>query len=250
MNSTKIEWTESTWNPTTGCSKVSIGCKNCYAERWAKMQNKRGIEQYRNAFELTLAPSRLKDPIKWKRPKVIFVNSMSDLFHEKVPDSFIVEVFKTMNFAERHTFQLLTKRVERIESLKSKVKWSDNIWLGVSVESNDFLHRIDQLKQTACKIKFISFEPLLTNIEYSDYFGINWVVVGGESGSNARRIEREWVVSIKNSCEQSKTPFFFKQWGKRQFNPDKDDPTLDKHHPYFAKGGCMIEKTIFQQYPN
>lgn len=250
MNRSNIEWTEVTWNPTTGCTKVSSGCKNCYAERWSNMQQKRGINQYRNGFELTLAAERLKDPLKWRKPRVVFVNSMSDLFHDEVEDDYIEKVFRTMNEAPKHTFQILTKRIERVKHFQASLNWSDNIWLGVSVENNDFVHRIDELKTTPAKVKFISFEPLLCDISYEDYSGVDWVLVGGESGGKARKIEMTWILSIKNNCKREQIPFFFKQWGKREFNPDLFDPTLDKLHPFYSKGGCMINQTIYREYPN
>jgi protein gp37 len=250
MKRSKIEWTEVTWNPTTGCNKVSAGCKNCYAEKWANMQNKRGISQYKNGFELTLAPDRLNDPFKWKKPLTVFVNSMSDLFHEKVEDVYIEKIFRIMNDTPHHTFQVLTKRIERVKTLPSSLNWSNNIWLGVSVEHREFVGRIEELKNTPSKIKFISFEPLLSNIEYENFNGIDWVLVGGESGGKARKIEKEWVFQIKNTCQKSRTPFFFKQWGKRIFNPDANDPTINKAHPLFAKGGCMIDNKIHREYPN
>lgn len=250
MNRSNIEWTETTWNPTTGCTKISAGCKNCYAERWAFMQQKRGIDQYRNGFDLTLSPGRLKDPYKWKEPQLVFVNSMSDLFHDDVPDEYIIEIFKTMNETSKHTFQILTKRIERVKSITAKLHWSKNIWLGVSVENKEFIPRIALLKEIPAEIKFISFEPLLGEIEYSDYLGIDWVLVGGESGGNARRIEKDWILSIKKRCIDQKVSFFFKQWGKREFNPDKNDVTLDKEHMHYAKGGCMIDGKLHREYPN
>jgi len=249
LNITNIEWTDVTWNPVTGCSKVSTGCKNCYAERWAIMQSKRGIKQYKNGFEVTLSPDRLKDPYKWRKAKLVFVNSMSDLFHENIPEEYIQEVFKVMNDLPRHTFQILTKRIERALEFSSVVNWSKNIWLGVSVENNDFTNRIDILKTTSAFRKFISYEPLLEHIGYNNYQNIHWVLVGGESGGKARKIELEWVISIKNICEIQNVPFFFKQWGKRNFNPDQSDPTTDKGHPLYAKGGCMIDKKAFRNYP-
>ena len=250
MNRSNIEWTEVTWNPTTGCTKLSSGCKNCYAEKWANMQHKRGINQYRNGFELTLAPDRLNDPFKWKKSLIVFVNSMSDLFHEKVEDSYICEVFRIMNNTPQHTYQILTKRIERVQNLPSFINWSNNIWLGVSVESSHFINRIEQLKATPAKVKFISFEPLLSDIAYQNYSEIDWVLVGGESGGKARPIAKEWVVSIKSNCEKANVPFFFKQWGKRVFNPDRNDPTINKTHPLYAKGGCMIDNEIYREYPN
>ncbi len=250
MNRSNIEWTEVTWNPTTGCTKVSAGCKNCYAERWAIMQHERGIKQYRNGFNLTIAPERLKDPFKWKKNLIVFVNSMSDLFHEKVEDNYIKEIFMVMNNTPQHTYQILTKRIERVKELSHHLYWSDNIWLGVSVENNDFVERIEELKKTPAKLKFISFEPLLGHINYNDYKDISWVLVGGESGGKARKIEKRWVASIKDNCKQNNVPFFFKQWGKRIFNPDSNDPTISKEHSFFAKGGCMIDNKIYREYPN
>lgn len=249
MNRSKIEWTEITWNPTTGCTKVSSGCKNCYAERWANMQQKRGIDQYKNGFKLTLSPQRLSDPFKWKKPQLVFVNSMSDLFHENIPDDYIIQVFEIMNQTPNHTYQVLTKRIERILKLASLLNWTNNIWLGVSVESNEFISRINLLKKSLAKTKFISFEPLLGNIEFETYEGIDWVLVGGESGGKARLIKKEWILSIKNNCQKHNVPFFFKQWGKRIFNPDSLDPTLNRNHLYHAKGGCMIDNKTYLEYP-
>jgi protein gp37 len=213
------------------------------------MQYKRGITQYRDNFELTLSPSRLTDPLGWKKPQLVFVNSMSDLFHEGVPDSYISAVFKIMNQATIHTFQVLTKRIERVRSLTGQLNWSENIWLGVSVESSEFINRIDQLKQAPSKTKFISFEPLIAPITYPDYEGIDWVLVGGESGGGARKMKKEWVVSIQKNCQRSNVPFFFKQWGKRQFNPNIYDPSTHKDHPFYAKGGCMIDNEVYRAYP-
>lgn len=250
MNRSNIEWTEVTWNPTTGCTKVSTGCKNCYAERWANMQHKRGINQYRNGFDLTLAVERLNAPLKWKIPQVVFVNSMSDLFHDKVETDYIKKIFSVMNDTPQHTYQILTKRIERIEDISTSIFWSDNIWLGVSVENNEFLERIEILKKTQAKVKFISFEPLLGDIEYNDFAGIDWILVGGESGGKARKVEKEWITSIRDNCKRHNIAFFFKQWGKRIFNPDPKDPTIDKNHPFYAKGGCMIDNKIYREYPN
>ncbi|MBL7882391.1 MAG: phage Gp37/Gp68 family protein [Chryseobacterium gambrini] len=250
MNKSNIEWTEITWNPTTGCTKVSSGCRNCYAERWANMQHKRGINQYRNGFELTLATERLNDPLKWKKPQIVFVNSMSDLFHDKVETDYIKKVFSMMNSTPKHTYQILTKRIERVKELSDNISWSDNIWLGVSVESNDFVQRIEILKKTSAKVKFISFEPLLGDIRYDDFRDIDWVLVGGESGGKARRVEKEWIISLRDNCKKNNVAFFFKQWGKRIFNPNTKDPTIDKTHLFYAKGGCMIDNKIYREYPN
>ncbi|NII27589.1 phage Gp37/Gp68 family protein [Pseudoflavitalea sp. X16] len=249
MNRSNIEWTEVTWNPTTGCTKISPGCKYCYAERWAKMQQKRGIAQYKNGFQLSLAPNRLFDPMRWKRPSKVFVNSMSDLFHEDIQEPYINRIFQIMNQTPIHQFQILTKRIDRVVGLSKSLCWSDNIWLGVSVESEDEAGRIDLLKRSSAQIKFVSFEPLLGDISYNNYYGLSWIVVGGESGGRARKVEKEWVLKIRDNCKRQNIPFFFKQWGKRIFNPDLSDPTLVKAHPLYAKGGCMIDGQVYKEFP-
>ena len=213
MAQSKIEWTESTWNPLTGCNKISPGCKHCYAERMAKRLQAMGQPNYVNGFKLTMHPQALEKPLEWKTPQVIFVNSMSDLFHKEVPLDFIQQVFDVMKRADWHQFQVLTKRSERLLELSPKLEWADNIWMGVSVENADYTFRIDQLRETGAKIKFLSVEPLLGPIPKMNLKGINWVIVGGESGPGARPLEREWVVDIKNQCVKAKVPFFFKQWG-------------------------------------
>ncbi|MBN1122446.1 MAG: phage Gp37/Gp68 family protein [Anaerolineae bacterium] len=209
----RIEWTESTWNPVTGCTKVSPGCKNCYAERMAKRLKAMGMEKYRNGFDVTLHPDELERPTEWRKPQMIFVNSMSDLFHEKVPLSFVNQVFAVMREASWHTFQVLTKRSERLLELNNDIDWPDNVWMGVSVENDDYVFRIDHLRQTGAIVKFLSLEPLLGPIPNLELPGIDWVIVGGESGPNARPIKREWVISIHQQCKRTHTPFFFKQWG-------------------------------------
>jgi len=209
----KIEWTEATWNPVTGCTKVSEGCKNCYAERLSKRLNKMGVKKYYNAFELTIHPDTLEEPLKWKKPQMIFVNSMSDLFHEEISLSYIQSVFNVMNKANWHQFLILTKRGERLYELNHKFKWTNNIWMGVTVESNKHIDRIDYLRKCNAKIKFLSLEPLLTPIHNLDLNRMDWVIVGGESGVGARPIKEEWVIEIKNICSSSNVPFFFKQWG-------------------------------------
>lgn len=213
MAQSKIEWTESTWNPLTGCNKISPGCKHCYAERMAKRLQAMGQPNYVNGFKLTMHPQALEKPLEWKTPQVIFVNSMSDLFHKEVPLDFIQHVFDVMKRADWHQFQVLTKRSERLLELSPKLEWADNIWMGVSVENADYTFRIDHLRETGAKIKFLSVEPLLGPIPKMNLKGINWVIVGGESGPGARPLEREWVVDIKNQCVKAKVPFFFKQWG-------------------------------------
>ncbi len=213
MAQSKIEWTESTWNPLTGCNKISPGCKHCYAERMAKRLHAMGQPNYANGFKLTMHPQALEKPLEWKTPQVIFVNSMSDLFHKDVPLEFVQSVFDVMKRAHWHQFQVLTKRSERLMELSPQLEWTDNIWMGVSVENADYTFRIDHLRKTGAKIKFLSVEPLLGPIPKMNLKGINWVIVGGESGPGARPLEREWVVDIKNQCIRAKVPFFFKQWG-------------------------------------
>jgi protein gp37 len=208
-----IEWTNSTWNPVTGCDKVSAGCAHCYAERFA--ERFRGVPRhpFKQGFDLKLWPDRVELPLSWKTPKVIFVNSMSDLFHKDVPLKFIQKVFATMKEAHWHTFQVLTKRAERLEELSPKLSWAPNIWMGVSVESDRFTYRIDHLRKTKAHIKFLSLEPLLGPLPNLKLKGINWAIVGGESGPGARPMDGSWVLEIKRQCIKSKVPFFFKQWG-------------------------------------
>jgi protein gp37 len=208
-----IEWTESTWNPITGCTKVSPGCKHCYAERMAKRLHAMGQYNYRNGFDLTLQEKSLELPLRWKQHQMIFVNSMSDLFHEDVPKEFIFKVFTIMEQAYWHTFQILTKRSERLIELNAEVKWPANVWMGVSVENSDYLYRIDHLRQTSAGIKFLSLEPLLGPLPVLDLKGINWVIVGGESGPGARPIDRGWIIDIRDKCKHNHVPFYFKQWG-------------------------------------
>ena len=208
-----IEWTEATWNPLTGCNKISPGCKNCYAEKLSYRLQKMGQYNYRNGFNLTLHHHTLGIPLKWKKPKVIFVNSMSDLFHRKVPISFIKEVFKVMNHAHQHHFQVLTKRTERLEAIASQLNWTQNIWMGVSIENCDYKFRIKHLLQTPAYIKFLSIEPLLGPLPNLKLKGIDWVIVGGESGPNARTMKKGWVEQIRDQCITKQVAFFFKQWG-------------------------------------
>ena len=208
-----IEWTESTWNPLTGCTKVSPGCKNCYAERMAKRLHAMGQPNYKNGFRLTLHPHVLPLPLQWKKPQMIFVNSMSDLFHEDVPSQFIHAVFDVMRQASWHVFQILTKRSGRLLREDPFIQWPPNVWMGVSVETNQFTSRIDDLRGTGAPTKFISFEPLLGRIDHVDLEGIYWAIVGGESGPCARPMDEEWVVSLRSQCSKAQVPFFFKQWG-------------------------------------
>jgi protein gp37 len=208
-----IEWTDATWNPVTGCSKISPGCKNCYAERMANRLKAMGQKNYRNGFEVTLQPQMLELPLHWKTPKRIFVNSMSDLFHVDVPDSYIEDVFDVMRRANWHQFQVLTKRAERIEDLSPKLKWQPNIWMGVSVENDEYLYRIEHLRKTRARVKFVSLEPLLGPLPKMNLRGIDWAIVGGESGPGARPMNADWVTDIRDQCAKASVAFFFKQWG-------------------------------------
>lgn len=213
MGQSKIEWTESTWNPVTGCSKVSQGCINCYAERMAIRLHAMGQPNYKNGFEVTCHEHALELPFKWKKPQNIFVNSMGDLFHEKIPDAFIIRVFDVMNKANWHRYQVLTKRSERLVKLSEKLSWPKHIWMGVTVENEQVKKRINDLRTIPAQIKFLSIEPLLERMPELNLAGINWVIVGGESGPGARPIKEEWVIEIKNQCDTFDVPFFFKQWG-------------------------------------
>jgi protein gp37 len=208
-----IEWTDATWNPVTGCSKISPGCKHCYAERMANRLKAMGQKNYRNGFEVTLQPQMLELPLHWKTPKRIFVNSMSDLFHVDVPLSYIKDVFDVMRRAYWHQFQVLTKRAERIEELSPKLKWQPNIWMGVSVEYEEYLSRIDHLRKTGAHVKFLSLEPLLGPLPKMNLHGIDWAIVGGESGPGARSMNADWVTDIRDQCATADVAFFFKQWG-------------------------------------
>jgi protein gp37 len=208
-----IEWTDATWNPVTGCTKISSGCANCYAETFA--ERFRGVpgHPYEQGFDLRFWPNRLQLPITWKKPKRIFVNSMSDLFHKDVPLDYILQVFATMREADWHQFQILTKRHERLLELDSELPWANNIWMGVSVENEDNVGRIDCLRRTHAKTKFLSIEPLLGPLPNLDLSGIDWVIVGGESGRRPRPMQEDWVISIRDQCHAAGVGFFFKQWG-------------------------------------
>ena len=208
-----IEWTDSTWNPVTGCTKVSPGCKHCYAETFAERW--RGIRghPYEQGFDLRLWPDRLELPLTWKKPRKIFVNSMSDLFHEKVPFTFVRRIFRTMEKASWHKFQILTKRSERLAELAPELNWPPNVWMGVSIETGKYLWRADHLREVPAGVRFLSLEPLLGPLGAMDLSGIHWVIVGGESGRGARPLEANWVRVIRKQCSRQGVPFFFKQWG-------------------------------------
>ena len=210
---TKIEWTEATWNPTTGCNKVSAGCKNCYAETMAKRLKAMGAPGYENGFEFSMMPDRLSIPLKRKTPTKYFVNSMSDLFHEKMDFNFLDEIFEVIRKTPQHTYQVLTKREDRLKEYFINRKVPNNVWLGVTVENKKSKNRIDVLRDIEAKIKFLSIEPLLEDLEQVNFTNIDWVIVGGESGSKARPMKEEWALSIKEQCKTQNVAFFFKQWG-------------------------------------
>jgi protein gp37 len=220
-----IEWTEATWNPLTGCTKISPGCEHCYAERLSLRLQAMGRPKYAKGFELALHEDVLEQPLGWKRAQMIFVNSMSDLFHEDVPPRFIHDVFDVMRRASWHTFQVLTKRSGRLARLAPEIDWPENVWMGVSVESIDWVHRIQDLKNTGARVKFISLEPLLGPLPGLNLTSIDWIIVGGESGPGARPIREEWIIDIRDQCRASDIPFFFKQWGGT--NKKRSGRTLD-----------------------
>lgn len=210
----KIEWTEQTWNPTTGCTKISAGCKHCYAEVMARRLQAMHVNGYENGFELSVLPERLNEPLRRKKPTMYFVNSMSDLFHEGVSDIFITQVFDTIKKAEQHQFQVLTKRAERLENFFKNRPVPNNAWIGVSVENQkEGVLRIEYLRNVNAKIRFLSCEPLLEDLGYLNLSNIHWVIVGGESGAKSRPMKHEWVENIQKQCEEQKVQFFFKQWG-------------------------------------
>ena len=229
-----IEWTEATWNPVTGCSKISPGCQHCYAERMALRLKGMGQPNYARGFKVTLHPRALRLPLAWKQHKMIFVNSMSDLFHEDVPLEFIQKVFDVMRRADWHTYQVLTKRSDRLLELDPVLSWLPHVWMGVTVESADYTHRIGHLRRTHAAVKFLSLEPLLGPIPDLDLAGIHWVVVGGESGTGARPMDSNWAVDIRDQCLAAKVPFFFKQWGG-----------VNK-----KKAGRLLEGRTWGQMPN
>jgi len=209
----KIEWTEATWNPVTGCTPVSAGCSHCYAKRLAERLQKMGNPRYQNGFKVTLHEDLLDLPLRWRQPRIVFVNSMSDLFHEEVPESFILSAFQTMSRASQHIFQVLTKRHDRLALLGPQLPWPDNIWMGVTVENAETMDRIGKLRSVPAAVRFLSLEPLLSELPSFDLTGIHWVIVGGESGPGARPMRPEWVTDLRDRCVNTGVPFFFKQWG-------------------------------------
>ena len=249
MAQSSIEWTEMTWNPTTGCNKLSAGCKFCYAEVMSRRLKAMRQWKYINGFKLTVHPESLKVPYEWKKPKTVFVNSMSDLFHKDIQLSFIKKVFKVMNDTPQHTYQILTKRGDILAKHDKHLKWTKNIWMGVSVENENVIERIDYLRNTGAYVKFLSLEPLIGPLPKLNLKNIHWAIVGGESGHKARPMKYEWVMDIKNQCEKSEVLFFFKQWGRPEFNVNPDDPTIDAEHPQHAKGGRYLDGKIFREMP-
>ncbi len=212
---TSIEWTQSTWNPVTGCDKVSPGCAHCYAETFAERFRGTPGHVFEQGFDLRLWPERLDLPLKWRSPRTIFVNSMSDLFHERIPDHFVSSVFHTMERASQHTFQILTKRPSRMLALAGHLPWPNNVWMGVSIENRRFVGRADQLREVPAAVRFISAEPLLGPLDGLDLTGIDWLIAGGESGHRHRRVELPWLLELRDACHIRGIPFFFKQWGGR-----------------------------------
>ncbi len=233
-NKTKIEWTECSWNPVTGCTKISDGCLNCYAAKFAKRLKAMGNPRYKNGFNITTHEDLIEAPLHWKTPRKIFVNSMSDLFHESIPNEIIYRIFEVMNSANWHTFQILTKRSERLLTLSPKLKWTKNIWMGVTVENTDALYRVAHLQKTGSKIKFISAEPLISALTRIKLDGIDWLIVGGESGPGSRPMNEEWVLDLKNMAAENNVAFFFKQWGG-----------VNK-----KKNGRLLGGRTYDEYPN
>ena len=239
MAASKIEWTDATWNPVTGCNKISPGCKHCYAERMAKRLHAAGMPKYRNGFDVVVHPDTLDIPRRWRKPRAIFVNSMSDLFHDRVSNDFIRQVFAVMEQADWHRYQALTKRPERVVALNDVLPWPPQVWLGVSVENAAYTHRIDLLRQTDAAVKFLSLEPLLGPLPDLNLDGIDWVIVGGESGPGARPMQADWARDIRDQCLAAGVPFHFKQWGgvfKKRHGRLLDGRTWDEM-PAAAGGG-------------
>lgn len=231
MAKSSIEWTEATWNPVTGCTKISAGCKNCYAERMARRLQGMGQANYRNGFQLTLHESSVDLPLGWRKPQMVFVNSMSDLFHHDVPLEFLQRVFATMEKAGRHRFQVLTKRAQRLREVAAQLPWPSNVWMGVSVENGSHTDRIDDLRATPALVKFLSLEPLLGPLPDLDLRGIDWIIVGGESGPKARPMDPDWVRDLRDQGVSAGIPFFFKQWGgvwKKRTGRTLDGRTWDQ----------------------
>ena len=237
----KIEWTEQTWNPASGCTKISAGCKNCYAETMANRLKAIGVKGYENGFSFSIVPERLYEPLKRKKPTVYFVNSMSDLFHEDMPQSYLDKIFDVIRRTPQHTYQILTKRADRMHEYLSAIEIPENIWLGVTVENRkEGLPRIDKLRELKATVLFLSIEPLLEDLGEINLININWVIVGGESGPKARPMEKEWVVNIKAQCEENNIAFFFKQWGTWGADKVKRNKKLN---------GKELDGKVWHEYP-
>ena len=253
MADSTIEWTTKTWNPTTGCTKISKECDNCYAEVMTnRMMHMSNQPRYKAGFGVfAMHDDALGEPYKWKKPTTVFVNSMSDLFHKDMKIEFLQKIFKVMDDTPQHTYQVLTKRHHEITKYSKDLNWTDNIWMGVSVGTDSGVRRIEHLVNCGAKNKFLSVEPLLEELPDLNLKGIDWVIVGGESGDNSSRpVELDWILKVKKNCDEQGVPFFFKQWGMKKFNPDPNDPTLNKRHRYYAKGGCMINGEIYLDNPS
>lgn len=233
MAATAIEWTDATWNPVTGCTKISAGCAHCYAERMARRLQAMGNAKYSDGFAVRCHPETLAIPLRWRKPRMVFVNSMGDLFHKSVPLSFIQEVFAVMNEARQHKFQLLTKRSRRLMEIAGRVRWTPNIWAGVTVESEEYLGRLDHLRRVPAAIRFVSFEPLLGPIPEFDLSEIDWVIAGGETGPGARPMQEEWAMGVLTNCHEYFVPFFFKQWGGASKKA----------------GGCKLGGLVWHEFP-
>ncbi|MDF0719191.1 phage Gp37/Gp68 family protein [Kaistella sp. PBT33-4] len=252
MSESTIEWTEKTWNPTTGCTVISKECDNCYAKILTDSLQMKGSGKYLQGFDVFAEhPNALKEPFKWKKPTLVFVNSMSDLFHKDMKLEFLQQIFQVMNETPRHTYQVLTKRDAILLELSPELTWTENIWMGVSVGSCVSIRKIDRLRKCGAKNKFLSVEPLIEELPDLNLEGIDWVIVGGENGrgSGIRPIKKDWILKIKKNCEDQNVPFFFKQWGLSRFNPDPSDPTQYKGHPDYAKGGCQINGKMYRENP-
>lgn len=253
MAESSIEWTNLTWNPTTGCSSAGIECNFCYARKETnRLMHNPKQPKYKAGFDVVVEhPDSLQEPFTWKKPQTVFVNSMSDLFHKDISLEFIKKVFEVMNKTPQHTYQVLTKRHQNLEKYSKDLTWTDNIWMGVSVGTQIAKRRIDSLRKCDAKNKFLSVEPLIEDLGELNLSGIDLVFVGGESGANdVRPMKKEWVNNVKDACEKSKTAFFFKQWGKSRNNPNPDDPTIDANHRYHAKGGCMLDGKLYLDNPS
>lgn len=251
MSKTSIEWAHRVWNFLTGCTKVSAGCKFCYMFTLAVRLKAMGQVKYRNGAKLTIHEDEIANPYQWKKPSLVFVNSMSDAYHEDIPLGIQQEYHKVVADNPQHKFLALTKRIERVLDIQDNVLWPTNLCLGVSVEDERVLHRVDTLRKSNAKFKWISAEPLIGPLTNLNLDGIDWVVVGGEAGinKNLRPIEESWVLEIMEKCKEKGIPFFFKQWGKKDFNPNPEDPTKVKGHQHYAKGGCQLLGEVYREFP-